>query len=64
MRQTACWDDPNRGQFAGWQAWELRTATGEIVSRWSHQCLTASDARGALVFERPCNGSIAQRWFI
>lgn len=63
VTQRTCADDPNRGQYDQSQAWQLRD-TGEIVSVHSNQCLTATgDVNGAWVVERPCDGTLSQRWF-
>jgi hypothetical protein len=46
------------------QSWDLRD-TGEIVNDATHNCLDAvpADTKNADVVDRPCNGSISQRWF-
>jgi hypothetical protein len=44
------------------EQWEF-LGLGEIRNRWSRQCLTVdSVAQGAPVVQRPCDGSLAQRW--
>jgi hypothetical protein len=45
------------------QSWDLRD-TGEIVSRETGRCLdaTPADTKDADVVDRPCNGTISQRW--
>jgi Ricin-type beta-trefoil lectin domain len=44
------------------EQWEF-TSTLAIRNRWSRQCLTVdSIAQGAPVVQRPCDGSLAQKW--
>jgi hypothetical protein len=58
VRQTACSVDNIAQDFI------LNDSTGEIVTIWLNECLTAmGDYNGAPVMAKPCNGSLSQRWY-